>query len=69
MTEENRGLMGKNTFLSNDMVCKSSNGTAISKTPMIVTDNTELLKYCAVGLTGSDTSSSSNSISEVGVPE
>lgn len=58
--EEKRGLMGRNTSLSNDMVAESSIGFSDSKTARIHTDRTELLKYCPVGLTGSDTSSTSS---------
>jgi hypothetical protein len=55
MTEEKRGLIGRNKSLSNDAACTwlSVIGTSISKTARIDTDNTELLKYCPVGLTGS----------------
>ena len=61
MTEEKRGLTGRNTSLSNDMACTLLLviGTSISKTVRIDTDNTELFKYCPVGLTGSNPSSNS----------
>ena len=59
MREEKRGLIGRKTSLSNGMVGKSSIGISKSKTPRMQTDNTELLKYCAVGLTGSEYSPSS----------
>ena len=54
--EEKRGLMGRNTSLSNDMVCSSLIGTSDSKTAIIDTDSAELLKYCALGLAGANPS-------------
>lgn len=60
--EEKRELMGKNVSPRQERVCDSSIGISVSKTPIIVRDNTELFRYCPVGLTGSNISSS-NSIS------
>ncbi len=58
--EEKRGLMGRNTSLSNDMAGSwSLIGISNSKTAIMDTDSTELLKFCAVGLTGSNPSSNS----------
>ena len=59
MSEEKRGLMGRNTSLSNDKVGKSSIGMSNSKMLIIDICKTELLKYCPVGLTGWSSSSSS----------
>ncbi|KAE8075948.1 hypothetical protein FH972_014628 [Carpinus fangiana] len=55
MTEEKRGFIGRNKSLSNDVNCTwlPVIGTSISKTARIDTDNTELLKYCPIGLIGS----------------
>ena len=66
MMDEKRGLMGRKTSLSKDKTSTSVMliGISNSKTPIIHTDNTELLKYWAVGLTGS-TSIPSNSINFV----
>ena len=54
MMEEKRGLMGRNTSLSNDMACSSLIGTSDSKTAIIDIDSAELLKYCALGLAGAN---------------
>ena len=61
MMEEKRELMGRNTSLSHDMARASliSIGTSLCMTPIIDTDRTELLKYCALGLAGSNPSVSS----------
>jgi hypothetical protein len=59
MTEEKRGLMARKTSLRNDMMWTSFIGTSDSKTVIIDTHNTELFKYCPVGLTGSDPSMNS----------
>ena len=66
MMDEKRGLMGRKTFLSKDKDLASIMliGISNSKTARIHTDNTELLKYWAVGLTGSP-SNPSNSINFV----
>ena len=56
MMEEKRGLMGRNTSLSNDMAFSSLIGTSDSKTAIIDTDSAELLKYCALGLAGANPS-------------
>lgn len=45
MMEEKRGFIGKKTSLRRGMVMESSIGTSDSKTPRIVSDNAELLKY------------------------
>lgn len=57
MIEEKRGLMGINRFLSREKVCKSWIGTSNSKTATMVSDKTELFKYCPLGLTGANISS------------
>ena len=58
--EEKRGLMGRNTSLSNDiMEGRLLIGISNSITATMDTDSTELLKYCPVGLTGSNPSSNS----------
>jgi hypothetical protein len=59
MMEEKRGLMGRNRSLSNDMACVSLIGTSVSKTEIMDMESTELLKYCPVGLTGSNPSQNS----------
>ena len=66
MMDEKRGLMGRKTSLSKDKASASLMliGIANSKTPRIHRDNTELLKYWPVGLTGS-ASIPSNSINFV----
>ena len=58
MMEEKRVLMGRKTSLSNDMARASlvSIGTSLCMTPIIDIDSTELLKYCALGLAGSNPS-------------
>lgn len=62
MIEENRWFMGKNTSLTSGIVTESSMGTSDSKMPKIVSDNTELFKYWALGLIGSRASPCSNSM-------
>lgn len=57
--EEKRGLMGRKTSLSKPNAGESSIGISESKTARMQTESTELLKYCAVGLTGSEYSLSS----------
>lgn len=57
--------MGRKTSLSNFMVQESSIGISDSKTEMTEIDNAELVKYCPVGLTGNDVSSSSSSFSVI----
>ena len=58
--EEKRGLMGRNTSLTNDIVeGRLLIGISNSITAIMDTDSTELLKYCPVGLTGSNPSSNS----------
>jgi hypothetical protein len=63
MMEEKRGLMGRKTWLSNEMAWASLIGTSDSKTARIEIDKTELFKYCPLGLTGSNTSSFNSIIS------
>ena len=58
--EEKRGLMGRNTSLSNDiMEGRLLIGISNSITAIMDTNSTELLKYCPVGHTGSNPSSNS----------
>lgn len=56
MMEENRGLMGKKEFSRVTMAGESSIGLSNSKKARMLTESTELLKYCPVGLTGSSSS-------------
>lgn len=58
ITEEKRGLMGSHAplTLSNDMRGRSLIGTSNSRTTITDIDSTELLKYCPLGLTGSNPS-------------
>ena len=64
--EEKRGLMGRNTSLTNDiMEGRLLIGISNSITAIMDTDSTELLKYCPVGLTGSNPSSNSIICNEI----
>ena len=63
MMEEKRGLMERKTSRIKDIISESSKGISVSKTARMDMFRAELLKYCPVGLTGSNASSSfSNTI-------
>lgn len=63
MIEENLVFMGKKTSLILERMTESSTstGTSVSRTAIMVRDNTELFMYCAHGLAGCRTTSSSPS--------
>ena len=56
MIEENRELTGKKEFSRVMMAGESLIGLSDSKKARMLTESTELLKYCPVGLTGSSSS-------------